>query len=230
MRIEFTKKEKQNLLIILPIFIIGALGYCTFKKWLEIKDLITIIALFMGPVVAVIITRYNDQIRAKKERQLMTFRALMQNRSDPVSKEFVAALNLIEVDFNEHLALKNAWKELFEALHPKVKPEKPDEISQQLLLWQTLTTKLLHELGKYLNIEIEQLDIMQRVYAPQGWLNEKNRDTRILENVDVLLAKAAWAESQLKDLKLVNDSDPALIDILYKIIHGINARINEQKS
>ena len=218
MKIETDKKDKQLIWILLGIVTSGIPAYFTYKGYLEIKDLITVIALVAGPIVAVIITRYNDQTKAKKDRQLMTFRSLMQNRSDPLSKEFVAALNLIEVDFNEYLSIKNAWKELFDALHPKIKPEKPEEQqTQKFLLW-TLTTKLLHEIGKCLHIEIEQLDVMQRIYAPQGWLDEKNRREFILNNINSILAKFSQPRSQVELYNLINDKDPALIDLLYDLL------------
>ena len=69
-----------------------------------------------------------------------------------------------------------------------------------------------------LHIEIEQLDVMQRIYAPQGWLDEKNRREFILNNINSILAKFSQPRSQVELYNLINDKDPALIDLLYDLL------------
>jgi hypothetical protein len=62
---------------------------------------LTIFALIVGPVAAVCITRWLDQARVVKDRQLDVFRALMRTRKAAQSPDHVNALNLVEIDFTK---------------------------------------------------------------------------------------------------------------------------------
>ena len=58
-----------------------------------------LVATCLGPIAAVLVTRYNDARRAKHERQMSVFRTLMATRATDLNSERVAALNLIQIEF-----------------------------------------------------------------------------------------------------------------------------------
>ena len=66
---------------------------------LKISDWIMIIAVFLGPIVAVRLTRYLDNKNEIKNRKLELFRTLMSTRAYSISWEHVSALNRIDVEF-----------------------------------------------------------------------------------------------------------------------------------
>jgi len=58
-----------------------------------------LVATFVGPIAAVIITRWIDAAREKTQRRLVIFRTLMATRAVGLNPERVAALNMIQIDF-----------------------------------------------------------------------------------------------------------------------------------
>ena len=132
--------------------------------------LATIVVVFLGPVFAVLTARYLDKLRADKERKLDIFRTLMRTRGVRLHWEHVGALNLVEVEFIDHPAVVNAWKEyltnLGEAL-PAI--EEKDRFDSVLRKRGALLTRLIDEIAKVLGIEVKQLDILEGNYVPQGW-------------------------------------------------------------
>lgn len=74
-----------------------------------------IIAVLVGPIIAVQLTRYRDNL---KERKLAIFKVLMATRAYNVSWTHVEALNRIDLEFDHNnrkeKAVIAAWKEYIE--------------------------------------------------------------------------------------------------------------------
>lgn len=135
--------------------------------WMAIA---TIVAVIVGPVAAVLVTRYMDRYRAGKERKMDIFRTLMRTRRLTLHWEHVGALNLIEVEFIDHDEVINAWKAYFSNLgedFPKL--EEANRYEAAMKKRSTLLTKLIAEIAKVLGIKVEQLDILEGNYVPKGW-------------------------------------------------------------
>lgn len=152
----------------------------------SVLDVLTLIAIFSGPVLAIMVSRYLENRKEVKERKLNVFRTLMRTRRTPVVPEHVGALNLIEIEFHDNERVLTAWRDLlrhFAATHPR----RPDEditgpmdaherrsrderfdrrLAQER---QSLLAKLLHAIGKDIGFKAEQLDIFEGGYTPQGW-------------------------------------------------------------
>ncbi len=151
--------------------------------WFEILMLIALIA---GPVIAVIIARSMDTRRAKRDRRMDIFRMLMRTRRSRLMPDHVGALNLVEIEFKDETAIITEWRAYFEHLgidHPKrteeqVKDEMTQEEKQRRLGKyderiakdrEKLLAKLLHAIATVLDFKIEQLEIFEGGYAPHGW-------------------------------------------------------------
>ena len=78
---------------------------------MNVTDLIMIAAVFLGPIVAVRLTRYLDNRKEIKERKLEIFKSLMATRSYIVSWLHVEALNRIDLEFD-----RNQEREVIEGL------------------------------------------------------------------------------------------------------------------
>src|SRR5690242_7405924 len=87
---------------------------------------ITVAALFAGPVIAVQLSELLTRRRAKHDRRLHVFRTLMATRATRVSREHVAALNMIDLEFDEQddgdKAVRDAWKVYLDHLSNKTEP------------------------------------------------------------------------------------------------------------
>ena len=143
--------------------------------------LATIFAVFVGPVFAVLMTRYLDRLRADKARKLEIFRTLMRTRKLPVHWEHVGALNLVEVEFIDHYDVVIAWKAYLANLGEELPPmEKKDLFDVAIRKRDRLLTQLIDAIAKALNIKVAQLDILEGNYVPQGWDDEtwENRMVR----------------------------------------------------
>lgn len=119
----------------------------------------TIVALIVGPVSAVFVTRHLDDRRARRDRRWKIFRTLMRYRLTAMHVEFVGALNLLEVEFHDAPAVIAAWKSLLDAFG------RPDIAHQR----GNALTRLLDAIASDLGVDIEQLDISSGAYSPQGW-------------------------------------------------------------
>ena len=213
------RKVKEDFIwwSVLGIIFIGLL-YCYHNSWLTLNESATIFALIAGPVVAVIITRYHDESKRKKERQLMTLRDLMKSRVDLIptpAKEYIEAFNLIPIDFVGQKRVIVAWKELFEALHPVTRPD-PADSGQHFFKLQCLTAELISTMGESLGIIIQPLDIMQKAYIPTGWQEERVRKDSILRRVESLLAAVLFSQAENPDVKsFTNGHKLSVLNMLY---------------
>jgi uncharacterized protein DUF6680 len=128
---------------------------------MEMKDWLTLVALFLGPTSAVIITLWYQKRSEKRSTQGRLFAILMGHRqSNPPPTEWVTGLNLIDVVFEDHRAVVNKWHELYQTLnHP------PEQINMRQV--GHLRIELLSEMAVALGYHrLSQTDI-DRFYAPQ---------------------------------------------------------------
>jgi hypothetical protein len=133
-----------------------------------------VIATVRGPIIA---TREADARRAASDRRsdkMRVFRELMGHRYNVTHPNYVAALNLVQIEFPDVVPVMNALSSYLAAFHPD-RSIRPDcaETRQKAII--RLLTALANDLG----YELEQLDVMQQVYAPQGWANEAEQQSAI---------------------------------------------------
>ena len=57
-------------------------------------------AVFIGPIVAVRLTRYLDNKKEARERRLWIFKTLMATRATTLSPHHIEALNRIDLEFD----------------------------------------------------------------------------------------------------------------------------------
>lgn len=129
----------------------------------------TIVAVITGPIFALLISRGLDNRRLQLERQMKVFRDLMRTRRMRLSEDHVSALNLVEIEFYGNAEVISAWKNYWALLK---KPPKVESAEFQAHWDETdrLRTKLIHAMAKSLKFNnIEQLEIFDGGYTPQGW-------------------------------------------------------------
>lgn len=152
-------------------------------------DFLTLLALVGGPITAVLITRHLDTRREFRGRRMDLFRTLMRTRRVPMSADHVGALNLIEIEFAGEPDVLAAWKLLYQHFatehvrrpyEQRIPHATLEESRQRDNLFdkrlfderQRLLAKILHSMAKTLNFNIEQLEIFEGGYTPQGWQDE----------------------------------------------------------
>lgn len=81
---------------------------------METRDIISVIAILVGPVTAVCITLWWQRRKEKRDKQLVLFTTLMAHRrASPPTYEWVNALNLIDVVFADHPKIVALWHECY---------------------------------------------------------------------------------------------------------------------
>jgi hypothetical protein len=125
-----------------------------------------VMATLLGPVLAVMVTRHVDARRQIRDRRLEVFRSLMGSRRAPLSPERVKALNMVEIEFHGIASVEAAYRDVMAHINmPRPLPHGWGERHR------TLLTKLLSEMAKVLGYELQQLDVLEGGYYPQGFVD-----------------------------------------------------------
>ncbi|MBB4303008.1 hypothetical protein GGD81_002046 [Rhodobium orientis] len=157
---------------------------------MTLVEILTIAGIVIGPLAAVLIAQHLQNRKEKRERRMNVFRTLMRTRRTPMTLEHVGALNLIEIEFADKKQIIDAWRRLFEHLgtmHNRYPGEvyiDGDTLEQKNykddLFWRrinnerhTLLAKTLHSMAREMGFKIEQLEIFEGGYTPQGWEDEQ---------------------------------------------------------
>lgn len=153
--------------------------------------ILTLIAIILGPIVALDLQRRLDRGREAKNRKLWVFKTLMSFRATFLAPQFVQALNLIDVEFDtkneKEKAVLNAWKVLLDHLVDLGKPNPPANADDKTA---TLTTNLLIAMGKCLGYDFDEVQIKKGAYYPMGLGNVEQEQHAVRRGVlDVLLGK-----------------------------------------
>lgn len=128
-----------------------------------VLGLAIVFATLLGPVLAVLVTRHLDNSRRVSERRLDIFRSLMATRRATLSPDRIKALNLVEIEFYGVKPVENAHQDVMAHINaPKPLPAGWGDRQR------TLITKLLSEMAKVLGYDLQQLDVLEGGYYPQG--------------------------------------------------------------
>lgn len=123
-------------------------------------EIVTIIALFAGPVAAVAITLWYQKRARKQEAKERLFSTLMAHRkSNPPTIDWATSLNLIDIVFSGNRNVVEKWHEAY-----AISLQRPWNQER----WNHSYIELLSEMGKVLGYKrLQQTDI-DRFYAPEA--------------------------------------------------------------
>lgn len=166
---------------------------------MEIADIATVVAVVLGPVVAVAVGLFIEIRREARARRMEVFRTLMRTRRWQLSPESVGALNLVEIEFSKDAGVLQPLRELMTHLgkpHPRFDDEAVDSVMPPDVRRerdekfaarlgderQRLRVRMLHAMARALKFPVQQLEIFEGGYTPQGWVNieEENEAVRRL--------------------------------------------------
>lgn len=144
--------------------------------WFEIISLgipvVTVVAIVVGPIAAVKITRKMDEERSARERKFDVFRILMKTRQVRLSHEHVTALNLIELEFYGCTNVTAPYRTYIQHLYsPMPAIEEQDRYFEER---HDLFVDLMHALGKELGYVYDKRELERLSYAPMGWERDEN--------------------------------------------------------
>jgi hypothetical protein len=142
-------------------------------------DALTLVAIVVGPIAAVLITRMLDNRNAAYARRYQVFRDLVRTRSAKISPEHVNALNLVEIEFNQFPEVKTSWDRYMEALSMKIGGG-DEAFNQYVVRRDQLFIKLVQNIANVLGMKhVDITDVMTTNYYPQGWQNDEEEQRRL---------------------------------------------------
>lgn len=133
-----------------------------------------IFATFWGPILAARGSDKRAEQNARREDRMRVFRSLMGHRYDVTHRDFVGALNLVEIEFSDSADCRAAFAAFLEAFH-----ERNNARMDCALIRKNAVIRLLTAVGSELGYRFDQLDLMEQVYAPQNWADEAARGAKI---------------------------------------------------
>jgi len=135
-------------------------------------EILTIIAILIGPIISVQIQKYLERTRTDLNRKLDVFKTLMATRGSSLSYQHVEALNRIDLEFSnnkKYVKIIEAWKEYFDNL------SKHDQTKEELVVWgarnEELLANLLYEMALPLHYKFDKVLIKRNIYSPVGHAN-----------------------------------------------------------
>jgi hypothetical protein len=134
-------------------------------------NVLTIVAIVLGPIIALQIQRKLDREREAKNRKLWVFKTLMSFRATALAPTFVQALNLIDVEFNgtneKEKAVRNAWKVLLDHYVDLTTAKEPnsDTLAEKSA---QLRANLLMNMGRCLGYDFDEVLVKKGSYYPTG--------------------------------------------------------------
>lgn len=126
-----------------------------------------IIAVIVGPIIAVIITLAYQRYKEKQDIKHRVFLTLMGHRkSIPISFALVEALNTLDVIFHANNKVIRLWHEYYESLCQTA----PDSrtLENQKHKYLELLSAIAEDLG-YKNLKQTDID---KFYIPQGHIDQ----------------------------------------------------------
>jgi len=142
-----------------------------------IFNVLTVIAILVGPICAIEVQERLDEKREEKRRKIQVFRDLMITRSTRLSPRHVEALNALQMEFSEsHKSEKrilSAWKLYLDHLGtPAATPGWADRSAD-------LVIDLLYEMAIYLGYDFDKVRIKNETYLPQHFVDLEDEGNRL---------------------------------------------------
>ena len=171
-------------------------------------EALTILAIILGPVVAVVTSRSIDKRMEKRHRRWSIFCDLMKRRHETLN-ESSWSLNLIHAEFHDKKNVLDAW----ETLHNFLKEHSPqkDSLEKSRRKKVRLLAKLLQEMAKSLGVKLDDHIINATKYSPRGTKKAKTLDLTIKRKlVEVLNGEAPITIRSIENTSDSSDkSDPS---------------------
>ena len=153
-----------------------------------VLSIVQIASVAIIPLIVWLIgVKYQDR-KSKRQAQLDLFLTLMANRkTNPITKEWVDALNSIDVVFQNNKRVRAAWRNYLDSLDQK-SPHFPNANSYML----DLLSEMAESLG-YKQLRQTEID---RFYVPVYFTSQQSQqDILFKEQLRVLMHSKSEAES-----------------------------------
>ena len=152
---------------------------------LKLFEWLTLIGVFAGPMVAIFITRWLEEKRRTHDSRLQLLRAVMTTRRLGGDGTYNAAVNLIEIEFNDCPAVMAAREAYLKLVFQRPTPEMQEDHLKRTAVKQA---ELIHEMMKAVGLKTKVGSIMTDAYVSEGFIQ---RDNLYLASLQAMVDVAA---------------------------------------
>ena len=152
-------------------------------------DWLTILAIIVGPIFALMAQRLLDVIREKKRARMAIYLNLMASRATPLNVNHLAALNSIDVIFNrrDDAKIREAWRRVLDHVVLDLPPLDWNE------KFNDLRAELYRQIGLSVRYDFTTDYLKRNIYHPR-YQSEAELDLLALRQA----LKGALSEHGLK--------------------------------
>ncbi|MEX0337789.1 MAG: DUF6680 family protein [Arenibacterium sp.] len=189
---------------------------------------VTVFAIILGPIVAVLLTHYLQRRTFKRDQKLYVFRVLMSTRRTPLSAERVQALNLVDVEFYGNSKVSARFQSLLETYNDQTRWKSDDPEIREMIIQEVgdKTTELLKTIGADLGYKLENLELLRGGYYPEAFSIAEQQN---LEIRDFIIELRRGVRSLPVDVLDVRHPDKMLVEAREKELLVSVAGKPEQK-
>jgi len=149
---------------------------------MKTMEIITLLAILVGPVAAIFVSKYIDHKKQKRNGKEWIFKTLMRTRATSLSPSHVEALNMIDVEFYGDSKMDKevvaAWKLYLDNLGDTRTSEEIKYSKRE-----DLFLDLLYKMANSLNYDFDKQHIKNTSYIPQGYINVEREQTLVHQGV-----------------------------------------------
>jgi hypothetical protein len=146
---------------------------------LKASEWITIVAIILGPIMAVVTQFIWQRFRTKRDLKTWVFGTMMSTRATPYHADFVRAVNYIDVVFYKNEKVRDRWKTVLAHLSSDAYKQQ-NYTPAAFETFKDLLAELLAEMAKDLGYEFDHTHIKNSAWHPSlhGWEFEENIQIR----------------------------------------------------
>jgi hypothetical protein len=143
---------------------------------LKLYELLTLVGIVIGPIVAVVITLITERWRKTHDSQMRLLQALLTTRITPANDQWSMAVNMVPIEFRHHKEVIERWKDYVSQV--AIKPSSIDDVEsngRRIVLKQNA---MIHAAAVAMKIKITEGDLQDTAYYSKG---STDRDELVLK-------------------------------------------------
>jgi hypothetical protein len=134
---------------------------------MKLTDILTIVAILIGPIAALMIQRFLDQTRETNRRKKELFRIIWATRGFParLQNRHVDSLNMVGLDFADESKVVTTWKEYLDMLNST----EPSDETQRPQFYRDRDNKFIDfifAMAQVLDYHATRLEVQKQYYSP----------------------------------------------------------------
>lgn len=149
---------------------------------LETYEWLTLTAIVLGPILAVVVSQFRDNRRNDSDRRMKVFRDLLQTRGMRLDPLHVGALNLVDLEFYKFADVRSCYANYIGHLNSPMPPV--DEQGRYFSQRSDIFLNLLASMAKSLRYDFDKRELERNSYVPIAWddQQELQRQNNVLLN------------------------------------------------